>query len=159
MIPRTAPQPKGKRPQRHQTFATNVELEGMLSRATPLFPIEAIREMPDESRRPAMPAPSPATMPARKPQTPTRTWCRARDRRGPGVMAKTSGAPRETAADRRGMVAPPLGVPGREPPSRAALIVLGFGGLALAAGAVYVFYQGRSAILGRDAAVATHRRM
>jgi serine/threonine protein kinase len=111
VIPKDGAQPKGKRAQRAKTFATNVELESLLSRATPLFPVDAIRDEP---------APAPA----------------------------------ETPADRRGMVAPKLPVPGRAPPSRAALIVLGFGGLALAGGALYVFYQGRSAVLGRDAAVA-----
>lgn len=107
VIPRDA-QPKGKRQQRAQTFATNVELEGMLQRATPLFPIEAIRDEPDVE---------------------------------------------ETAADRRGMVAPPIPVPGRTPPSRAFLVVMGLGGIGLAGAAIYVFYQGRSQILGRDAAI------
>ncbi len=117
VIPKDGSQPKGKRPQRAQTFATNVQLEDMLSRATPLFPIDAIQDAPAQTR-------------AGEP--PERT---------------------ERAEDRRGAVAPTLPVPGRNPPSRAALVVLGFGGLALAGAALYVFYQGRSAVLGRDAAV------
>jgi hypothetical protein len=108
VIPKDA-QPKGKK-QRAQTFATNVQLEDMLSRATPLFPIEAIKDEPD------------VISSAEKPE------------------------------DRRGVVAPALPVPGRNPPSRAALVVIGLGGLGLAAGALYVFYQGRSTILGQDAA-------
>jgi serine/threonine-protein kinase len=125
VLPRDGSQPKGKRPQRAQTFATNVELEGILQRATPLFPIDAIREEP-----------------------PT-----ADD--GPDVVTsarRDEEPPRETAADRRGMVAPPIQIPGRTPPSRALLVLMGFGGLALAGAAIYVFYQGRSQILGRDAA-------
>jgi hypothetical protein len=113
VIPRDAAEPRGKRPQRAQTFATHVELEGMLSRATPLFPIDAIEDEPAEPEKPA----------------------------------------EETAADRRGMVAPPLALPGREPPSRAVLIVFGLGGLALCAAAIYVFYQGRSQVLRADAAI------
>jgi serine/threonine-protein kinase len=105
VIPRDAA-PQGKRPQRHQTFATNVALEGMLSRATPLLAIDAIRDEP----------------------------------------------PAETPEDRRGIVAPPLPVPGRNPPSRPVLVLLGLGGLALAAGAVYVFFEGRSQVLRADAA-------
>ncbi len=120
VIPRDA-QPRGKRPQRAQTFATNVELEGILQRATPLFPIEAIREEPPPADD------------------------------GPDVV--TSAHREETAADRRGLVAPPIQLPGRTPPSNALLVLMGIGGIALAGAAVYVFYQGRSQILGRDAAV------
>jgi hypothetical protein len=135
VIPRDA-QPKGKRPQRAQTFATNVELEGILQRATPLFPIEAIREEPP----PADDDPDVVTS-ARRDAGET-----AADRRADAEH-------RETAADRRGMIAPPIQLPGRTPPSRALLVLMGFGGLALAGAAIYVFYQGREQILGRDAAV------
>ncbi|HTL38124.1 MAG TPA: PEGA domain-containing protein, partial [Kofleriaceae bacterium] len=44
----------------------------------------------------------------------------------------------------------------REPPSRAFLVIAGLGGIALAAGAVYIFFQGRERVLAmgeRDAAV------
>src|SRR3569623_1500024 len=113
VIPKDA-QVKGKK-QRAQTFATNVQLEDLLSRATPLFPIDAIKGEPAASDAPGERAP-------------------------------------ERAEKRRGMVAPPLPVPGRNPPSRAALVVVGLGGLGLAAGALYVFNQGRSSVLGQDAA-------
>jgi tRNA A-37 threonylcarbamoyl transferase component Bud32 len=56
---------RGKRPitVREQSFATNVELEQALLRATPLFPIRAIR---DDAPAPApAPAPSPAAEAAR----------------------------------------------------------------------------------------------
>ncbi|MBV8758761.1 MAG: serine/threonine protein kinase [Deltaproteobacteria bacterium] len=132
VIPKDGSQPKGKRPQRAQTFATNVQLEDMLSRATPLFPIDAIKDEPAPAEPDVV---SSATRPTE------RTAERADDRRS------------ERADDRRGAVAPPMPVPGRNPPSRAALVVLGLGGLALGGGALYVFYQGRSAVLGRDAAV------
>src|SRR3569623_661646 len=113
VIPKDA-QVKGKKP-RAQPFATNVQLEDLLSRATPRFPIDAIMGEPAASDEPGERAP-------------------------------------ERAEERRGMVAPPLPVPGRNPPSRAALVVVGLGGLGLAAGALYVFYQGRSSVLGQDAA-------
>lgn len=141
VIPKDGSQPQGKRPQRHQTFATNVELEGMLSRATPMFPVEAIRETPVAPATDAEPD----------------VVSSAQDRRTLRAERASQTEPppdteRETAADRRGMIAPKISVPGRAPPSRAMLVVVGFGGLALAAGAIYVFYQGRSAVLGRDAA-------
>ncbi|HSN26880.1 MAG TPA: protein kinase [Kofleriaceae bacterium] len=132
VIPKDGSQPKGKRPQRAQTFATNVQLEDMLSRATPLFPIDAITDTPANSDA----TPTPAAEQAK----------RADDAHHA-----------ERAQDRRGAVAPTLPVPGRNPPSRAALVVLGFGGLALAGGALYVFYQGRSAVLGHDAAIDAPR--
>ncbi len=135
VIPKDGSQPKGKRPQRAQTFATNVQLENLLSRATPLFPIDAIEGTPAEPEGPAA----------------------AEDAKGTDRGERAAGGERagrgEPAEARRGAAAPTLPVPGRNPPSRAALVVLGFGGLALAGGALYVFYQGRSAVLGHDAAV------
>jgi hypothetical protein len=46
VIPRDATPAKGKRA-RTETFATNVQLESMLERATPLFPIQAITDEPE----------------------------------------------------------------------------------------------------------------
>jgi hypothetical protein len=46
VIPRDGSGPKGKRPRRHQTFATNVEIKDIFERATPMLPFEAIREPP-----------------------------------------------------------------------------------------------------------------
>jgi len=121
----------------------------MLSRATPLFPIEAIRDTPAEAE--AEPEPDVVSS---APDRRTSRAERASDTAPPADAQRETAADaqRETASDRRGMIAPKLPVPGRAPPSRAMLLVVGFGGLALAAGAVYVFYQGRSAVLGRDAA-------
>jgi serine/threonine-protein kinase len=137
VLPRDASEPKGKRPQRHQTFATHVELEGMLSRATPLVPFDAIQ---DEPAKPEQAEPDVISSTA-----PESRRMRARSQK--------PGPDEETAADRRGMVAPPLNLPGRNPPSRALLVLAGFGGLALSAAAVYVFYQGRSQVLRADASV------
>jgi hypothetical protein len=38
-------------------------------------------------------------------------------------------------------------LPGREPPSRGALVIAGIGATALAAGAIFVFYRGRDQVL------------
>jgi serine/threonine-protein kinase len=65
----------------------------------------------------------------------------------------TAAAP-ESASSRRGAIAPPLGVPGRNAPSRGALVLAGLGALGLGVAAVYVFYRGRAAVLRDDAAVA-----
>jgi serine/threonine protein kinase len=135
VIPRDGAEPRGKRPQRHQTFATHVELEGMLSRATPLVPIDAIRDEPKSDDEPDVISSA------------------ARDSRRMRARSEKPGPHEETAADRRGIIAPPLGLPGREPPSRAVLVVFGLGGLGLAAAAVYVFLQGREQVLRADAAV------
>ena len=48
--------------------------------------------------------------------------------------------------------APPIQLPGRMPPAGSLLVLGGIGGLALAAASVYVFYQGRGAVLRPDAA-------
>ncbi|MGE3545489.1 MAG: serine/threonine protein kinase, partial [Kofleriaceae bacterium] len=44
VVPRGAKGPMGKRPPRQQTFATHVELKGLLDRATPMFPIAAVQD-------------------------------------------------------------------------------------------------------------------
>jgi tRNA A-37 threonylcarbamoyl transferase component Bud32 len=49
--------------------------------------------------------------------------------------------------------AKPLPIPGRRPPSRAALVAVGLGGLALAAAAIYIFYSNRERVLRADARV------
>jgi len=128
VIPRDGSQPRGKRPQRHQTFATHVELEGMLSKATP-----ASTDEPEPDGEPDVISSA------------------ARDSRRMRARSEKPGPDEESAADRRGMVAPPLPVPGRAPPSRAVLVLLGLGGIGLAIAAVYVFYQGRAQVLRPDA--------
>lgn len=124
--PRTAVIPRDAaargRPQRHKTFATNVEMKEMIDRATPLFPIEAITDPPSTPSEPAAGTSEPD-------------------------------APRSAAGEAE--PAPNVTAKLARPPSRSLLVLVGFGGLALAAGAVYMFFENRERVLrGRpDAAV------
>jgi serine/threonine-protein kinase len=111
-------EPKGKRAQRQQTFATHVDLKGMLEGSTPMFGVEAIAEPP-------APAPTPTT-----------------------VVAPRKSQPEIPVVEPRpGVIAPKLGVPGREAPRRGTLIVAGIGAIALSLAAVYLFYRGRDRVL------------
>ncbi len=103
VIPRDGSSPRGKRQQRHQTFATHVDLKDMLERATPMIGVEAIVEEPPP--------------------------------------------PKETAADRRLAVAPKLGDLVQRSPSRGFLVAMGIGATLLAAGSIWLFYQGRDQVL------------
>lgn len=100
------------RPQRHRTFATNIEIQDALDRATPLLGVEAIAE----------PAPPAAPDDAQSPPP---------------------------------LIDPALTAKLARPPSRGTLVLVGIGGLALAAAAVYTFFANRDRVLrsGRDAAV------
>jgi tRNA A-37 threonylcarbamoyl transferase component Bud32 len=142
VIPRDAAT-RGK-PQRLQTFATSVEIRDMLDRATPLMGIDAIVDAP----KPVEPAP---TAPARA--EPGRTAA-ARSEPGRTEPARTDPAridPERTdpAPNATGKLA--------RPPSRSLLVLVGLGGLAMAAVAVYVFFANRDRVLrgGRDAAMPT----
>jgi hypothetical protein len=115
VIPRDAA-PRG-RPQRHKTFATNVEMKDMIDRATPLFPIEAIAE---PSATPSEAAPG-----TRQPDAPHTASGDAAPE--PNVTAKLA-----------------------RPPNRSLLVLAGLGGLALAAGAIYVFFANRERVLRND---------
>ncbi len=135
--PRTAVIPRGQtakgKPQRQQSFATNVDIKAALDRATPLFPIAAIDDS-ETSQRAAERPPDEA---------------RASEARADAPPAGST---------------PPLGeLPSRvaaklaRPPSRSLLVLVGLGGIALAAGAVYVFYANRDRVLDsgeRDAGVS-----
>ncbi len=120
VIPRDVA-PRG-RPQRHKTFATNVEMKDMIDRATPLFPIDAITE-PSAT-------PSEAAAGTSEPDAPHTAAGDAAPE--PNVTAKLA-----------------------RPPNRGLLVLAGLGGLALAAGAIYVFFANRERVLrnDRDAAV------
>ena len=124
VIPRDA-QPKGKRPQRAADVRDERRAQGHPQRATPLFPIEAIRE-----RAAARPTTSRAT---------TRRRARIAE---------------ETAADRRGMVAPPIAdAAAASRRARVLLVLMGFGGLALAGRrGLRVLPGPRRRSCGRDAA-------
>jgi tRNA A-37 threonylcarbamoyl transferase component Bud32 len=130
--PRTAVIPrdvaaKGKRAQRHKTFATHVDLKDMLDRATPMFGVEAISDAPAE------PSPTPTTQVA--------------PRRSQPQIA----APAPEPEPRPGVIAPEFSLPGRTPPSGGLLVIAGFGVIALSIAAVYVFYKGRDRVLRPDA--------
>lgn len=125
--PRTAVIPRDAaargRPQRHRTFATNIDIQDALDRATPLLGVEALGE----------PAP-------------------------PAVHEDREPAPvHDDAMSSPPLVDPALTAKLARPPSRATLVLVGLGGLALAAGAVYTFFANRDRVLrsGRDAAVPT----
>jgi hypothetical protein len=60
--------------------------------------------------------------------------------------------PIESASTRRGAIAPRLELPGRDSPTRRSLVLAALGTLALAGGAIYMFYRGRAAVLQPDAA-------
>ncbi|HUJ60400.1 MAG TPA: serine/threonine-protein kinase [Kofleriaceae bacterium] len=148
VIPRDAAA-RGKRPKRHQTFATNVDLEHLLERATPIHGVEALPEPEPE------PEPEPARPITRRTQPRMEAVEEPIDPRGfapGGSAAEGRRGSIETAEDRRGIIAPPL-FGGAGGPSRAVLIVIGLGGLALAAAAVFVFFRGRAAVLRPDAAI------
>jgi tRNA A-37 threonylcarbamoyl transferase component Bud32 len=125
--PRTAVIPRDGaargRPQRHKTFATNVDMKEVLDRATPLLGVEAIGDEPAPSASDAESA-SPASA--------------------------------ESASSASAEPAPNVAAQLSRPPSRGLLVLVGLGGLALAAGSVYVFFTGRERVLhaGRDAAIA-----
>jgi len=126
VIPREAAA-AGKRPKRAQTFATHVELRDMLGRTGQT---EAITDGPAD--RPSGmigsmitderydPTPLPSKMPQR-----------------PSTELPFDAEP---AIDK-----PPVDV--TRPPSRALLVIVGLGGLALTAAAIYTFYDRREAVL------------
>ncbi|HEX5059856.1 MAG TPA: serine/threonine-protein kinase [Kofleriaceae bacterium] len=119
VIPREAAA-RGK-PKRHQTFATNVNMQEMLDRATPLLPFDAIDDTPTKDDSPQA---------IKEPKT-------LQDAQPFGAEPE----PNVTARIAR-------------PPSRALLVLVGIGGLALAAGAVYIFFANRERVLHpRDASV------
>jgi serine/threonine protein kinase len=101
VIPRDGAAPRG-RPQRHRTFATNVEVKEILDRATPLLGVEAIDDI-------------------------------GRD------AGKRDDERREVQPPRDALIDPNVTAKLARPPDRALLVFVGLGGIALAAGAVYIF--------------------
>jgi serine/threonine protein kinase len=142
--PRTAVIPReavaAGRPKRHQTFATHVELRGMLgdnaddkkdeepptTRVTqrPSGPIGEV--ITDERYDPTpLPVPAPITKRPRRPTT------------------ERPGLDDEIPIERPPQ--PPLDL--TRPPNRALLIVIGLGGIGMAIAAIYMFFDGRDRVL------------
>ncbi|MGE0550397.1 MAG: serine/threonine protein kinase [Kofleriaceae bacterium] len=71
VVPRGARGPLGKRPPRHQSFATHVQLKDLLERATPMFPISAIQDNGGDAPSSATPSKlSDASLEANEHKTP-----------------------------------------------------------------------------------------
>ena len=133
--PRTAVIPRdaaaaGQAPQRQKTFATHVDSKTCSSARRRCS--RSRRSRRDRGRRsrsgPRPTAPEADNVPEADVESSARSThvaCRARERTAPPVEAPT-------AADRRGMIAPSFGSRAA-PASRAMLVVIGLGGLALAA--------------------------
>ena len=174
VIPRDA-RPLGKRraPTRQESFATNVEFEGLLERGTPLLGVSALREP-----TPRAADPGPATTPA--PRTEAATARSTEDVRDATTTRHPDAARSETprpAPDpagpeatlrlpprirprpgREGDLAPAAAQRGAGPRSRGLLVVAGLGAVGLAIAAVVVFVRGRDAVLARDVAAPRDAR-
>jgi serine/threonine-protein kinase len=141
------------RPQRHRTFATNVELRDVLDRATPLLGLEAIQDPPPVDN------PSADNRP-RTEDTPPTKGKPAGDGGRPGVdrPAATADSPVDAPAKPR-EPEPHVTAKLARPPSRGLLVLVGLGGLALAIASVSIFFAGRERVLRseRDATAADAR--
>jgi serine/threonine-protein kinase len=183
VIPRAATA-KGK-PQRQKSFATNVNIKEALDRATPLFPFAAIddSQIPSTGESAAASESESASEPGLSGQ-PTTTPSRTSSENLSGQLATTpsrtssenlsgqltttpsrtsdtepgaSGQPATTQTRTSGAnPTPDVTARMSKPPSRSLLLLVGFGGLALAVGAVYTFYANRDRVLrtSGDAAVS-----
>ena len=147
VIPRDGSQPRGKRPRRHQTFATHVELQDLMERAGTKPPDDdtgpasndasgPLGEISTDDRSDPTPLPPPTT---RRPQRPTTER--------PDLVEDDAGTGDAEAPPHR------PGVALDRPPSRAILLLAGVIATVLAVAAIYVFYQRRDALLREDAAV------
>ena len=140
VIPRDAAA-AGKRPKRAQTFATHVELRDMLNRTGPNDAITDATEPGEPPERPSGMIGSmitderydPTPLPSKMPRRPSTEIPFDDDR--------------PIARPER----PPIDV--TRPPSRGLLVIVGLGGIALTAAAVYTFFDRRDAVLraGHDA--------
>jgi eukaryotic-like serine/threonine-protein kinase len=125
----TPPGPPGtRRRARTETSGTHVVLKDMLERATPLVPLPAITD-------------EPGAAPGAAPEPPQTT-----------PAPRRAGAPDGGGA--AGAEALALPVPGRTSPSRALLVLLALGTLALGAAAIVAFVRGRARHAGPDAVIA-----
>jgi serine/threonine-protein kinase len=167
-IPRDGSAPHGKRQRRHQTFATNVALEGMLEQASAAGPETKVTPRPAPAESAAGPdaeagAPAEVTAPlAVAASTRVRSQPRMRAVEEPiqphlhsevATAEHVSSPAIESASTRRGVIAPRLELPGREAPRRSTLVLAALGTLALAVGAIYMFYRGRAGVLQSDGSI------
>ena len=144
VIPRDAA--AAGRPKRHQTFATHVELRGLLGDKT-----DADSELPRASapttQRPSGPigevitdqhydpTPLPAPLPGPITKRPRRPTTERPDSLDDSVPIER---PEQPPLDMEKLA---------RPPSRAILIAVGLGGIGMAIAAVYMFYDGRERVL------------
>ncbi|HEY1553917.1 MAG TPA: serine/threonine-protein kinase [Kofleriaceae bacterium] len=163
VVPRDRAEPRGKRPQRHKTFATHVELQELLdhhsaslSDAARPGPTTAVMPRPDSDAEDEHPDPvamaeeAAARAKARPITNPSRSQPRLRYVEEP--IEREPDPEIETPEMRRGRIAPRFFLP-REPPSGGMLVVAGLVALALGGGAIYMFFHSRGTILLDDARV------
>jgi hypothetical protein len=144
VIPREGSRPGDRRPTRArtETFATHVALEQILEGGSPPGPTEATGdgdhargERADHDRGPdegdVHDRPHGASTP---------------------VLPRASEKPPSIADRPTGTDQASIQLPGRMPPTASLLLLAGFGAFGLAAASIYVFYQGRGAVLRPDAA-------
>ena len=153
VIPRDSQIPRRRAPTRQQSFATHVELEDMLGRATPLTGVAAINDADDAGPTTTVSATSGSTPAVTEEEDRSAsTSGRAKSIRdtGPRDRVHPNGDPDSTMRIRARSVREPEGRSGA--PSRGLLILVGLGAVVLAIASVVMFLRGREAVLAPDAA-------
>jgi serine/threonine protein kinase len=137
VIPRDATPAKGKPPRaRTETFATNVELKEILERATPMFGVDVMPELP--------------AAPANENE----------DENHDDDIIETRTSQRSMPRAERSAIMPlgeesrPMPVPGRTAPSRGVLVAAAIGTILLGLVAVFMFMKNRGSVVAVDAAMA-----
>jgi tRNA A-37 threonylcarbamoyl transferase component Bud32 len=155
ILPRDRAEPRGKRQARArtETFATHVALEQILEGA-PQKP-ETISREGDGPEGPQAPA-NPGARDAPGAHEDARDDDHDAERDDPTPVRPRAGEPPAPSTDPSAPSArpaqAPLELPGRMPPSGSLLWIAALGAFGLAAASVYVFFQGRAAVLRPDAA-------
>jgi eukaryotic-like serine/threonine-protein kinase len=141
VVERPGQAPRGKQRARTETFATHVELQHMLERATPLFGHRALDQEsatePTTQREPEPESALESEPPARRSNT------RLASIKDTGVTEAPEPAATTPA---------PLQLRNARPPSAAGIVLAALGTIGLGFGALYVFARGRAAVLQPDAA-------
>jgi serine/threonine-protein kinase len=146
-----APRPNGKRGPRArtETFATHVALDELLVRVAPAAR-DSARSGDDDPVDPKNPT-TPFGLPALRDDAPAPRAPRAGSERDDLTPpAAIAGTPSPVARP-HGPQMPLDLLPGRGPPSAALLTLAGVAAIGLGGAAIFVFYQGRGAILRPDA--------